>query len=600
MAALYIHNAVHSAEPSTSSRNLTSPHNRNISTVSSTTLWASTSEHSHPTEPLLHSETSESVAYLDLLSRQPVYPHGPQPPHSRSISFDGDPLTMRERKGYGVCTWCVLDLIYCGTLTKYISAAFAVYNTVRYFLAYTIYDSNEGQSVSLSMGISTGFAFTLLVCAVILATFQPYLLAHQISLRPLLLCRTVMHALASLLIFGPAVVNTTLLFIWKNSTDTELNILRRCHVDIDVVWSVSNAQCKPAAWGVWLALSLVRLMLTLFIIIAYHMIATAYHRIRRPSHSRSRRSRYGNGMGFSQSSSSPSMAGLPIIPSHHRPTAQHQSSDSTLLSNANSKFSSTTNHLARTSGNFTASSLYSDEDISDEPHNDPPNTISPGQDHEFTSFADRFRSLVSQITRETEEALEFARPNHPTPPPETDLEDDFYPPRLPPTVGYDEFGQPYPPEEHILILNGYIRRMPTIESMGSREMGSVTPSSMYNDRDTRTLSLQSSPPASRPPTRTNTASRSEYAVGSRSSSRSNSLAAGAEILAAPGRTSTSEIGELAERGLGGRTNSTAGTESSYPSTMSYYTATSYGSVPDRENSPSPGGDLQTPSVLRTP
>jgi hypothetical protein len=157
---------------------------------------------------------------------------------------------------------------YCGTLSKFAPAAFAVYNTIRYFLAYTIYDSDEGQSVSLSMGISTGFAFTLLVCAVILSAFQPYLLAHQLPLQPLLLCRTTMHALASFFIFGPAVVNTTLLFIWKNSTDPELNILQRCHVDIDVVWSVSNVQCKPAVWGVWLALSLVRLALTIFIIVS--------------------------------------------------------------------------------------------------------------------------------------------------------------------------------------------------------------------------------------------------------------------------------------------------------------------------------------------
>lgn len=280
------------------------------------------------------------------------------------------------------------------------------------------------------------------------------------------------------------------------------------------------------------------------------------------------------------------MAGLPIVPSHQRPVAQHQSSESTLRSNAHSKFSSS-NHLARSSSHFTASSIYSDEDVSDDPHNDPPNAASGRQDNELTSFADRFRSLVSQITRETEEALDFARPEHSTPPVESDPEDEFYPPSLPPTVGYDEFGRPYPPDEHILILNGYIRRMPTIESMGSREIGSLAPSIMSHDRDTRTLSFQSSPPVSRPPTRTNTVSRSETGMGSRSSSRSNSFAAGAEILAGAGRTSTSEIGELVDRGLGSRADSTGGTESSYPSTMSYYTATSYGSVLDRENSPPP-------------
>lgn len=322
------------------------------------------------------------------------------------------------------------------------------------------------------------------------------------------------------------------------------------------------------------------------------MIATAYHGIRRPSGSRSRRSHHGYGHYANrsesiQSSLSPSMAGLPIIPSHQRPVAQHQSSESTLRSNAHSKFSSS-NHLAQSSGHFTASSIYSDEDVSDDdPHNGPPDVASGRQGNELISFADRFRSLVSQITRETEEALEFARPEHSTPPAEPDPEDEFYPPSLPPTVGYDEFGRPYPPDENILILNGYIRRMPTIESMGSREVGSLAPSIMSHDRDTRTLSFQSSPPVSSPPTRTNTVSSAETAMGSRSSSRSNSFAAGAEILAGAGRTSTSEIGELVDRGLGSRANSTGGTESSYPSTMSYYTATSYGSALDRESSPSP-------------
>lgn len=169
------------------------------------------------------------------------------------------------------CTSACMNLGCCGTLAKSTSGAFAVYNTIRYFLAYTIYNSKDGQSLSLSMGISTGFAFTLLVCAAILATFQPYLLAHQIPLRPLLLCRTVMHMLASFFIFGPAVVNTTLLFIWKKSTDPELNFLQRCHVDIDVIWSVSNAQCKPASWGVWLTLSLVRLLLTLSILVSTYL-----------------------------------------------------------------------------------------------------------------------------------------------------------------------------------------------------------------------------------------------------------------------------------------------------------------------------------------
>jgi hypothetical protein len=74
MAALYLHNALHSPDSSTLSRTTPLPHNRNISAVSSATLYTSTSEYSHPTEPLLRAGTSEALAYRDLLSQQPTYP----------------------------------------------------------------------------------------------------------------------------------------------------------------------------------------------------------------------------------------------------------------------------------------------------------------------------------------------------------------------------------------------------------------------------------------------------------------------------------------------------------------------------------------------
>lgn len=98
MAALYLHNAIFIPEPS----DATSPHTRNLSTLSSGTLHTTTSEHSHPTEPLLQSTTSESVAYLDLLSRQPTHPNASQrsPDWDTGLSLDGDAATARERKGY--------------------------------------------------------------------------------------------------------------------------------------------------------------------------------------------------------------------------------------------------------------------------------------------------------------------------------------------------------------------------------------------------------------------------------------------------------------------------------------------------------------------
>lgn len=75
MAALYLHNALHAPDPSSSTGTMPSSHNRNtsaVSSVTSVTLYTSTSD-SHPTDSLLRAETSEAVAYRDLLSQQPAF-----------------------------------------------------------------------------------------------------------------------------------------------------------------------------------------------------------------------------------------------------------------------------------------------------------------------------------------------------------------------------------------------------------------------------------------------------------------------------------------------------------------------------------------------
>ncbi|KAG6853842.1 hypothetical protein C0991_000836 [Blastosporella zonata] len=253
-----------------------------------------------------------------------------------------------------------------------------------------------------------------------------------------------------------------------------------------------------------------------------------------------------------------------VMPQPTRLQPHHTSSDSTLHSTPRSKLSS--NHLS------SPTSVYSDEDTEVNNHNQPP--VNNPENHEMAmdDYHEHFRHLVSQITRETEEALALAT----TEAPDADalLTTDYQLSRIPPAIGYDEFGRPYPADEHVPILNGYVRRMPTIESMGSREMGSLT-SSVLSHSDTMTTSMRSSLPISRPPTRTNTLDGN---FGSRPPSRTNSIAAGAEILLGVGKTN--EVGELLDRLSVGdaRAGSTVSSGSSFPSTtLSYYTA-SNGSV----------------------
>ena len=167
--------------------------------------------------------------------------------------------------------------------------------------------------------------------------------------------------------------------------------------------------------------------------------------------------------------------------------------------------------------------------------------------------------LISQVTREMEEALAFARSddsgssksalNFPNDSPEPgieavhrsdhqedyDNEDGFYTSSITDTHKFYEPHQQYPADEEIRMLNGFIRRMPTIESMGSHELRSSMGAPSTNwDRERIGAS-------SRPPTRNTLLSGT-----SEPHSGNNSLTAQAEVLA--GMHQSTEIGELIRRG----------------------------------------------------
>ena len=184
---------------------------------------------------------------------------------------------------------------------------------------------------------------------------------------------------------------------------------------------------------------------------------------------------------------------------------------------------------------------------------------------ESNSFVHRFRSLISQITRETEEGMAFAHSDDSGSPdlvldslpsnesPELDSEatyrsdhqedyddeDGFYTSST--TLTHDSYEQyqQYPADEEIRMLNGFITRMPTIESMGSHEVGSSMGAASAN-RDRERIGRQ--------PTRNTLGSwvGTELSGTSESQSGANSLTAQAEVLA--GMHHSTEIGELIKRG----------------------------------------------------
>jgi len=175
-----------------------------------------------------------------------------------------------------------------------------------------------------------------------------------------------------------------------------------------------------------------------------------------------------------------------------------------------------------------------------------------------------------------------------------------------PTLGYNEFGLPYPPDENVRVMQGLVKKMPTIESMGSGEMTSIAGMSMHrpgNSLHSASWSFHENVP-SRPPTRNtllSMASGTGYeSSGSRPSSRASAvggLAMGGNGNGSVGtRTRSvggaSELGELVLReevnpkrfssplgyhtehahgSAGGYSDGTA--DSSTGTTVSYHTAT---------------------------
>lgn len=158
-------------------------------------------------------------------------------------------------------------------------------------------------------------------------------------------------------------------------------------------------------------------------------------------------------------------------------------------------------------------------DIAGEP---PRDTVS---DAELHGFIDRFRSLVDQITRETEEGIALAqddRPGYYTSPMSHNIED------LRPSHRSSFPSEDY--DDYVPVLGRTIHRMPTIESLGSREVMSLATSSIH----------RASPGPhhmSRPSTRSNTFSLEEAGLRTPSvRSRTNSLDAALALTTTPTTT----------------------------------------------------------------
>ena len=166
-------------------------------------------------------------------------------------------------------------------------------------------------------------------------------------------------------------------------------------------------------------------------------------------------------------------------------------------------------------------------------------------EEELQGFADQFRALVDQVSRELEESRVSEnqdRESH-TPPLHRVLDTHT------PYMTVDEFGREVPTEEPIAMLGSVIKRMPTIESVGSRELMSLRSATLVSGGGgVGSASVAASSSSSRPHTGATMASFNDagsvsLASASQPSSRSNSI----HRLRTP-----SELGELVRDALRAR------------------------------------------------
>lgn len=161
-----------------------------------------------------------------------------------------------------------IDYLLSLSLQLLYVAVWAVYNTVRYFLAYKVYESSTGQAVSLVLGTLTALAFAFFSCATVISLFETRLVLHHIPIRIILTMSTAFRLLASFFLIVPAIVNLALTIVWRMSPDLDLSI--RCHMDVDIVWSIVPQPCSgnPVGLGFYLGAAIIRTLITFLIIVS--------------------------------------------------------------------------------------------------------------------------------------------------------------------------------------------------------------------------------------------------------------------------------------------------------------------------------------------
>ncbi|KAJ7501414.1 hypothetical protein B0H11DRAFT_2373677 [Mycena galericulata] len=347
----------------------------------------------------------------------------------------------------------------------------AAYTTIRYILAYQIVmESRTSRDLSLVLAI-VGVASTVLVSAPICLAYLRHIVITRGRDTSIELDKFRQYLRTSLAFsfLTPPLINLTLTIVGRTSRAPVFELRTRCHLDIDVLWSAGQHEQGDclSTWVVWLGLAVGRLAFTTLIIIAHavcvHLEAreplATIEESREAPESPSIRQSWTNHSRILPLPLSPSQlpnteqqeSGVPAdftndfstighlsgvrrmgIPSQWSNFEQQDSGVSVDLTNAIST-------IGPLSGvrRLGIPSQWSDTEQQESAFSvDLTNVFSTIGDEEVSlnDFVDNFRYLLSQMHSRS---------------------------------------QIVERQNRIYILGSYIRRMPTIESMGSREADSV-------------------------------------------------------------------------------------------------------------------------------
>ncbi|KAF8512823.1 hypothetical protein JB92DRAFT_3143665 [Gautieria morchelliformis] len=156
--------------------------------------------------------------------------------------------------------------------------SWVVYCTIRYFIAVRIYRGDHVRSrYALGMGVASAFTIIFFACKTLIVPWFSNSHHGRLSF--------IIHSLAylsSALVLGLTIINLVLVNVWRTPRDPAQfarSIQGRCHWDLDVVWSGTGMACaqgnaKP--FGDWLGAGIVRLVMSVVLITAYHLLVDGF------------------------------------------------------------------------------------------------------------------------------------------------------------------------------------------------------------------------------------------------------------------------------------------------------------------------------------